>query len=107
MILVRGGYCAWGYWRHIGTYSASKGMCITAQLTDNGYGSGVIYEPKSWYTRHYDKGVGIDITPYNKNNRELSRMMKFLDYFKGREYGFPKHGKDLAHRDTWYCSLLP
>ena len=48
MILVRRGYCAWGYWRHIGTYSASKGMCITAQLTDNGYGSGVIYEPKSW-----------------------------------------------------------
>lgn len=107
IILVHKGKCPYGYWRHVGTYSEDKQKFLTAQISDCGYGSGVIYEPKEWYTRSYDEAVGVNITSCNSNSNQLHSMMNWLSQFIGKDYSIINSSKSLNENDLWYCSLIP
>ncbi|KOC52283.1 hypothetical protein IRP63_07095 [Clostridium botulinum] len=107
IILVHRGKCPYGYWRHVGTYSESKQKFLTAQISDSGYGSGVIYEPKEWYTRSYDEAVGVNINSCSSNSNQLNDMMNWLSQFIGKDYSIIRASKSLNENDLWYCSLIP
>lgn len=107
IILVHRGKCPYGYWRHVGTYSEAKQKFLTAQISDCGYGSGVIYEPKEWYTRSYDEAVGVNINSCSSNSDKLNSMMNWLSKFIGKDYSIIKASKSLNENDLWYCSLIP
>ena len=105
IILVHDGLCAYGYYRHGGTYDEGRGEFISAQLSDQGNGEGVIWEDKSWYRDNYDEAIGVWVPDYDNEIRTATRNF-IVDYLKdqlGEPYGFTLYND----RDTWYCTKLP
>lgn len=102
IILVHDGICPWGYYRHGGTYDADSEEFYSAQASDQGYGSGVIKEPQSWYTNNYDEAIGLYVPSVSGNCSSM------LDYFQDQlEEGDSYNLTAFSDRDSWYCTKLP
>ena len=106
MIFVRKGWSPIGYWSHTGTYSQYRGRFLTAEPENKGYGSGVIYEPREFYTRTYNEAVGISIR-ISSHSERLKPMMNWLHQFVGKPYSIVRGKKSLYENNYWYCSLIP
>ena len=105
IILVHDGGCSYGYYRHAGTYDEARGEFISAQISDQGNGEGVIWEDKSWYRGNYDEAAGVWVADYDNEMRTEVRnsIVDYLDDQIGDSYSFTWY----YDRDNWYCSKLP
>ncbi|WP_066632641.1 hypothetical protein [Desulfolucanica intricata] len=105
MIVVHDGICAYGYYRHAGTYDEDNGKFVSAQKSEQGNGTGVIWEDKDWYRNNYDEAAGYWVPDYDNEIRNEIRNF-IIDYLKeqlGDNYAFTS----FYNRDSWYCSKLP
>lgn len=98
IVLVHDGTVPYGYYRHCGTYFASKGKFISAQA-----GKGVIYESKSWYNLNYDEAVGLHVAT-SLSSTVRPKVMRFLEAQIGKRYGAETGYMDYS---SWSCSKLP
>lgn len=105
IIVVHDGFCYYGYYRHAGTYDEDREEFVSAQLKDQGNGTGVIWEPESWYQDNYDEAVGRAVDYYESDRQDvISDVMYYLRDQLGEPYSLTP-GYDV--RNKWYCSKLP
>lgn len=105
IILVHDGTCAYGYWRHAGTYDENKDEFVSAQKNDVGNGTGVIWEDKNWYRNNYDEALGVWVVDYENEMRNEIRDM-IMTTLKA-QLGEPYALSSYWDTDSWYCSKLP
>jgi len=102
IVLVHDGSVFYGYFRHGGTYNEETDSCISAQMSNQGYGKGVIYEPKTWYNTQYDVAAGY--ATYNNNSTTRANVMAFLEDQVGEKYSLTS---GYYTWDKWSCVKLP
>jgi len=105
IILVHDGSCAYGYYRHGGTYDETEDQFISAQLNNQGNGVGVIWEDKNWYQDNYDEAIGVWVPDYDNEIRNETRDM-IMNYLED-QLGEPYYLSLYITRSSWYCTKLP